>query len=106
MNDRLPAPITLSIGVMAWNEEDSICTTLTSLFQQSVFARLAARGDRCEVIVLANGCTDATVPLAQDFLAKMEREHPFAATFSARVMDLPEPGRNHTWNRFVHEFSA
>ena len=37
-------PITLSIGIMTWNEEASIGPMLASLFGQSVFARLAERG--------------------------------------------------------------
>lgn len=91
---------------MAWNEEKSICTTLQSLFTQSVFERLAARGQRCEVLVLANGCKDRTVAVSQEFFDRMNREHPWRAGFTARAVDIPEPGRNNAWNRFVHEFSA
>jgi hypothetical protein len=39
-------------------------------------------------------------------MERMEREHPARAGFYARVADMPEPGRNRAWNRFVHEFSA
>jgi glycosyltransferase involved in cell wall biosynthesis len=99
-------PIVLSIGMMAWNEEESICTTLESLFRQSVFERLCDRNEQCEILVLANGCTDRTVPLARELFARMEREHPWPHGFTARVIDIPEPGRNNAWNRFVHEFSA
>lgn len=105
-NEVKPPPIILSIGMMAWNEEDSIGTTLESLFRQSVFERLCARRAQCEILVLANGCTDRTVPLARDLFARMKREHPWPRGFTARVIDLPEPGRNNAWNRFVHEFSA
>ena len=38
-------PITLSIGIMTWNEEASIVPMLASLFRQSVFALLGARGE-------------------------------------------------------------
>lgn len=91
---------------MAWNEEKSILTTLRSLFQQSVFERVAARQQRVEILVIANGCSDRTVPLTQEFFAQMQREHPWSAGFVARAVDIPEPGRNNAWNRFVHEFSA
>ncbi len=91
---------------MAWNEEDGIAATLASLFQQSIFARLEARGERCEVICAANGCSDRTVPIARELFERMEREHPARAGLSARVVDIPEPGRNNAWNRIVHEFSA
>jgi glycosyltransferase involved in cell wall biosynthesis len=99
-------PVTLSIGIMAWNEETSIGPMLASLFQQSVFAQLAARRERCEVICLANGCTDRTVAIAEEICARVEREHPARPGLSARVADIRQPGRNHAWNCFVHEFSA
>ena len=79
---------------------------LDSLFAQSIFRELAARGERCEVICLANACTDRTVPLTRTLFERMTREHADRAGFVARVADIPEPGRNNAWNRFVHEFSA
>jgi len=99
-------PITLSIGIMAWNEETSIVPMLASLFEQSLFAQFAARGERCEVVCLANGCTDRTVPVAAEIFAQMARTHPARRGFTARVEDITAPGRNNAWNRFVHEFSA
>lgn len=99
-------PVVLSIGIMAWNEEESIRTTLESLFRQSVFEKFAARHEQVEVLVLANGCTDRTVPVARDFFALMEREHEWPEGFTARVIEIAQPGRNNAWNRFVHEFSA
>jgi len=99
-------PIALSIGIMAWNEEASIVPMLASLFGQNIFAQLAARQERCEIICLANGCTDRTVMIATEIFARMEREHPDRPGFCARVADIPSPGRNNAWNRFVHEFSA
>lgn len=99
-------PVVLSIGIMAWNEEDSIRTTLESLFRQSVFEKLAARHEQVEIIVLANGCSDRTVPISRDFFAEMERTHDWPEGFTGRVIDIAQPGRNNAWNRFVHEFSA
>ncbi len=99
-------PVVLSIGMMAWNEEDSIGTTLESLFRQSIFEKVAPRHEQVEILVLANGCTDRTVPVARELCERMAREHPWADAFSARVIEIPEPGRNNAWNRFVHEFSA
>lgn len=91
---------------MAWNEEESVVATLGSLFQQTVFARLAERGRSVEVIVLANGCTDRTVAVAGAFLGGIGRATPSPGPFSARVEEIPQPGRNHAWNQFVHGFSA
>jgi hypothetical protein len=99
-------PIALSIGILAWNEEDAIGPMLESLFAQSIFRRLAAQGARCEIICLANACTDRTVPVTRGIFGRMARIHPDRAGFAARVADIPEPGRNNAWNRFVHEFSA
>ncbi len=99
-------PVVLSIGLMAWNEEDSIRTTLESLFRQTVFERLCGRHEQCEIIVVANACTDRTAAVTRELFEKMEREHPWSDGFSARVIDIPEPGKANAWNRFIHEFSA
>lgn len=99
-------PVALSIGILAWNEESAIVPMLDSLFAQSIFRRLLERGLRCEVVCLANGCTDRTVPVTREFFARMEREHPHRAAISAWVADIAQPGRNNAWNRFIHEFSA
>jgi glycosyltransferase involved in cell wall biosynthesis len=98
--------VCFSLGIMAWNEETSIRQTLESLFQQSVFQKLALRHERCELFCLANGCTDGTVALASELFQRLTREHPYGQVITARVVDIPEPGRNNAWNRFVHEFSA
>ncbi len=99
-------PIALSIGIMTWNEEASIGPMLSSLFGQSVFAHLAARNEGCEIICLANGCTDGTVGVAEEVMARKLGERPARPGLKARVATIPEPGRNNAWNRFVHEFSA
>src|SRR4051812_24833401 len=99
-------PITVSIGIMAWNEETSIVPMLNSLFEQSIFRHLAARHQRCEIVCLANGCTDQTVAVANAIFARVERHHPARLGLVTRVEDIVLPGRNNAWNRFVHEFSA
>jgi len=91
---------------MAWNEEDSICTTLDSLFRQSIFQKLASRNQVCEIVVVANGCTDRTVQVARDYLDRVAETHVWTDGFVARVVDVPEPGKCNAWNRFVHEFSS
>jgi glycosyltransferase involved in cell wall biosynthesis len=99
-------PITLSIGVTAWNEETSIGPMLASLLGQTIFARLAARGEGCEIICLANGCTDKTVEAARGVFSRLECERPGSPGPDAWVADIPEAGKSNAWNRFVHEFSA
>lgn len=105
-DDSVATPTCFSLGIMAWNEERSIRTALTSLFSQSVFALLAARGERAEIVVLPNGCTDATADIARAALEELRRDHPHPDAFTARVCELEQPGRNNAWNRFVHEISA
>jgi glycosyltransferase involved in cell wall biosynthesis len=99
-------PTCFSLGIMAWNEEDAIATALTSLLEQSVFALLAARGERAEIVVLPNGCTDRTADVARETIERLHAQHPHPDAFTARVCELEQPGRNNAWNRFVHEFSA
>jgi glycosyltransferase involved in cell wall biosynthesis len=98
-------PIRFSLGIMAWNEAGGIVRTLESLFRQSVFAHLALRDQRCEIFCLANGCTDGTVSVSRRYFELMDSIHPWAETFSLRVMDIEQPGRNNAWNRFVHNYS-
>src|ERR1700678_1015200 len=99
-------PIALSIGVTGWNEEDSVGPTLASLLGQAIFARLAARGEGCEIVCLANGCTDRTIEIAQGVFSRLESERPRRRGLSAWVADIPEAGKSNAWNRFVHDFSA
>lgn len=79
---------------------------LESLFRQSLFARIAARGGRCEIVCLANGCSDRTAAIAAGIFQDVEAGHFLRTAISARVEELKQPGRNQAWNRFVHEFSA
>lgn len=99
-------PICLSIGIMACNEEGSIRATLESLFRQTILEKVWSRHEQCEVIVVANGCTDRTAAIAQEVCDAATRTHEWADAFSARVVELPEGGRCNAWNRFVHEFSS
>lgn len=99
-------PVVLSIGILAWNEEDSIRTTLESLLRQSVFERLSARNQRCEIVVVANACTDRTVAVAREVFDRMAADHEGADGFDTRVVDLPEQGKANAWNRFVHGYSS
>ncbi len=99
-------PVCLSIGIIARNGEHSIKTTLESLFQQSVFAKLRACNGRCEIVCIACGCTDQTAGIAHEVFERMERSHAHAPAFTARVMAVAEAAGTHAWNLFVHELSA
>ncbi|WP_437737435.1 glycosyltransferase family 2 protein [Sorangium sp. So ce1335] len=99
-------PVLVSIGVLAWNEADVIRKTLDSILRQSIFAELSRRGQRCELVCIANGCTDATPQIAAEVLGAAAREHPAREALVARALDLPERGKLNAWNVFVHERSA
>lgn len=101
-----PATPHISIGILAWNEEEAIETTLDSLFQQSLFARLNERGLHCEIICVANACTDNTPGVAARVFERKARFHPFNHTFTCRAVHLPERGKPNAWNQFVHALSA
>jgi len=66
----------IAIGIIAWNEEAVIAAMLESLFAQTLFAELAAQNIGCEIICVANGCTDRTAAVARDIFEKQQREHP------------------------------
>ena len=95
----------ISIAIRAWNEEAVIRRTLESVFEQSLFEALNARGEICEVLCIPNGCTDRTAEIAAAVFAEQQQSHPSATAFRCSVRDIREAGRNHTWNAFVHELS-
>lgn len=96
----------ISIGVIAWNEERAIRTLLKSLFEQTLLAELETRGLRCEIICVANGCTDRTVEVAQEVFAAQSKAHPHAAAFKGKALNLVQRGKINAWNEFVHSLSA
>src|SRR6476660_1008084 len=96
----------VSIGIIAWNEEKALGPMLHSVFQQSFFAELSRRGQSCEILCLANGCTDGTVELAGKLFERESTSHPFAGAFACRVVNIPERGKINAWNQFVHSHSA
>ncbi|HEY1173653.1 MAG TPA: glycosyltransferase [Verrucomicrobiae bacterium] len=95
----------ISIGIIAWNEEESIEATLDSLFRQSLFSRLAEQCLSVEIICAANGCTDRTVELADAFFKKQQETHPFRHTFTTLTANLTTRGKTNAWNVFVHQLS-
>jgi glycosyltransferase involved in cell wall biosynthesis len=72
----------VDIGVFAHNEAAGIADMVARLLAQDL------SGLEARILVLANGCTDATADLAR--------------AAGAEVADLAEGGKSRTWNRFVH----
>ncbi|MDB6017653.1 MAG: hypothetical protein JWR19_2142 [Pedosphaera sp.] len=96
----------LSIGIIAWNEEKNIRRALESLFAQSLFEALDRRNLQCEIICLANGCTDRTAQIAGAIFQEQAARHPFPQAFVCRSLDIRERGKINAWNLFVHSLSA
>jgi len=98
-------PVQVAIGIVARNEESGLGATLHSLFQQSLFAELNRRDWKCEILCLANGCTDRTAQVAAEVFDTHTRRDPDRSAFRARVVELRERGKINAWNRFVHWLS-
>jgi len=96
----------VSIAIFAWNEEAGIRSTLTSLFEQSLFGELARRGLSCEVLCVINGCSDNTPGVVQEFFDELRRSHLHRHAISARVENLKERGKLNAWNQFVHQLAS
>jgi glycosyltransferase involved in cell wall biosynthesis len=87
---------TVDIAIFAHNEEARIAAMISELAQQTVFtnSRFSAR-----LLVLANGCQDATCDVAKASAQK------FPNPDAVEVCDLKEGGKSRTWNIFVHQLS-
>jgi hypothetical protein len=97
--------IPVAIGIVARNEEAGIGATLSSLFEQSFFVKLMERGWKCQIFVLANGCTDRTVEVSQQIFDAQMAKHSARAAFQASAVELAERGKINAWNQFVHGLS-
>lgn len=82
---------TVDIGVFAHNEAEGIGHMVARLAAQDI---LRAGDMAVRVLILANGCKDATVAVAQA-----------TARPGITVVDLAEGGKSRTWNRFVQTIS-
>ena len=96
----------IAIGIIARNEEAGIGPMLGSVFAQSIFHELKRRGQCCEILCLANACTDRTAGVAANTFRAQKREHPDQSAFRAHLVELPERGKINAWNQFVHGLSA
>jgi len=97
--------ICVSIGIIAWNEEEVIEAALESLWQQTLFSEIGRRGLRAEIICIANGCSDRTAAIARRFFERIKTDA-VADSVHGRVVEVSERGKNNSWNLFVHSLSA
>lgn len=100
-----PRKITVSIGLLARNEETRIPVALDTLFRQTLFAELDQRGQRAEIWCVANACTDDTAAVAARIFQEQSATHPHTEAFLANTLSVATPGKINAWNLFVHELS-
>ena len=82
--------VTWSIAVFAHNEATRIAATLRSI-------QAAAQGIAVEVVVLANGCQDATADVVYALAAAWPR---------LRVAEILVADKANAWNEYVHRIAA
>lgn len=98
--------ITISIGILAYNEEKGIAQTIESVLGQNLQRSEHDQAQpeiRAELVVVPNGCKDRTAQVAQDAISKLDASNP--DFYNARVCDLKQPGKENAWNTFVNELS-
>jgi glycosyltransferase involved in cell wall biosynthesis len=84
-----------ALGVLAHNEEGSIERMLASVVRQTAWRRSSR--ERRQVVVFANGCTDATVERARRFAA---------GTPEIQVVETAEKGKSQGWNALARHLRA
>lgn len=96
----------ITIGVLAYNEAEKIQATLESLFSQSVFTEPSdpSRPVRWHVVVVPNGCTDATAQVAADAL-QAATARLANVNVSFLVESLDRPGKSNAWNELIHRIA-
>ncbi|MEL7079081.1 MAG: glycosyltransferase family A protein [Cyanobacteria bacterium J06648_1] len=94
----------LSIGILAYDESDSIAVLLDSLCQQSIFID-SDPAYAVEIIVVPNGCSDNTAAIARKTLEKLASKSN-QASWQWKVCEVEAAGKSNAWNLFVHQFAA
>ncbi|MEJ1356467.1 MAG: glycosyltransferase family 2 protein [Candidatus Sedimenticola sp. (ex Thyasira tokunagai)] len=97
----------ISIGILAWNEEERIAEMLASLFQQSVFFAEDADLDDMdwEIVIVPNGCSDQTENIARNYFST-HSELIQSYNIKHAVHELSESGKSNAWNHYIHELSS
>jgi len=90
MQEAVAIPDFLSIGIAAYNEEESIERALEHIFKQSLWQRVPA--DRKEIIICANGCTDRTVEIVK----ALQTKHP-----EIKLIEIKRKSKVKAWKKIV-----
>ena len=97
----------VTVGILAYNEQELIARTIASLFAQSVFSGGGATPPdvQWEIVVVPNGCKDDTHQRAEQAL-RAACENSTTPGVGWRVVSLERAGKSHAWNKLVHEIAA
>lgn len=90
----------ISMGILAYNEAETIGKMLNSLWQQNLFQKPESNLE-IEIIIVPNGCSDNTAKVAQSTLDSL----PQIANLHWRVCEVKQPGKSNAWNLYVHQLS-
>jgi len=97
----------VSIGILAWNEAETIENTLLSLFKQTALCQtdIGPKKYTWEIVVVPNGCTDETAAVSRKVLSQQVAliANP---DITWAVHEIAESGKSNAWNRFIHEYSS
>jgi glycosyltransferase involved in cell wall biosynthesis len=93
----------ISIGILAYNESESIGLTLKSLFGQSLLDDADAQ-TTIEIVVIPNGCSDNTAEIARATSIELTQHCPHP-NLRCSVVEVAEAGKSNAWNKYVHSFS-
>lgn len=96
-SSHVPRSESVTVAIIARNEEAAIGRTIRSLSEQTLFD--GAR--RINLVVLANGCTDDTAGCAK---AAIDR-HLSDKAAETLVVNWEKGGKSRSWNRLVHELA-
>ncbi|MGR9054181.1 MAG: glycosyltransferase family A protein [Gammaproteobacteria bacterium] len=80
----------ISIAVFAHNEGPRLADNIKSLLA-------AGEGSLFEIVILANGCRDRTLNVAQDFACRFS---------NIRVEEIQRADKANAWNYYVHDIAA
>ena len=93
----------VSIGILAYNEESAIATTIASIAEQSLLLQLPPRWS-IELICVPNGCKDRTAQVASEAIARLV-ERCGNPDIAGRVEVVDRASKENAWNEFVHRIS-